>query len=108
MSLNWNIEKVRDYKKITPGPSSEGHVTEALIWATMAVGIGRITEANADEFYRRIAIYEEQRGAWMTKNGQPSPFTLEDIKRRIGLSTNVGTMNKTEFAAKLKRLNKTV
>jgi hypothetical protein len=51
MSLNWNIEKIHE-RLIVDGKMDS--VTEALIWATMAVDIGDITEKNWKEFYFRV------------------------------------------------------
>lgn len=104
MALNWNIEKVKNWKEISDD-EEEWKVTDALIWATMAVGLGSITKANAEEFHRRLSEYEHQFGTYLIlKGGEPYYITLADVQRRIGLYTNVGNTSKREFAAKLKRL----
>jgi hypothetical protein len=102
MSLNWNIEKCKNWKELNVKP--QWPVTDSLIWATMAVGISTITKTNAEEFHRRLHLYEAQEGSYLLEGGKPSPITLEDVERRIGLSTNAGSLSKTEFKKKLERL----
>ncbi len=102
MSLNWNIEKCKSWQQLNT--DSEWPITSSLIWATMAVGISTITKINAEEFHRRLALYENQNGFYLSRNGKPSPIALEDVKRRIGLSTNASTLTKAEFKQKLAKL----
>lgn len=56
-------------------------VTQGIIFTCMAVGIGHITDENADEFFARSVI-------WDTLHGQ-KPFTIEEVRDHIGLRTNV-------------------
>lgn len=76
-------------------------LAEAAIFATMAVGINHITEANCLEFYKRISLSEKVTGAFrfQSVDGAASPqfFTPEDVVRLIGLRTNAGTMTRTQF-----------
>ena len=51
MSLDWNTQKC-----VYEGSFA---YTDTLIWSTMAVGMGRITDKNVEEFVRRILIYQE-------------------------------------------------
>lgn len=101
MSLNWNIENVKDREQIQT--DDEWLITDSLIWATMAVGFTEITEANYEEFYKRLHLAELVRGAYRNRAGEPVYITKEDVKRRIGLHTNAGTFSRTEF---LRRINK--
>lgn len=85
MSLNYeltNTSLTRD---------DEGHIqwtnaTEALIWFTMSVGIGDLSEKNAPEFWARVNLLQ-------TLNGTPEAhrITAADIKQHIGMTTNVFT-----------------
>ena len=99
MALNWNVEKVENYKEIVDG--EEMSVTDALIWATMTVGIGEITEANAEEFFKRLHLQEKVNGTWLVKGGKPEYITIDQVKRRIGLSTNAARFSRAEFNKRL-------
>lgn len=121
MALNWNISNVQDYKALTES-DVERLITEAVVFATMAVDIGDIKdEETAKEFYRRWLMLkffgrymndhqlpnfyasqndggpEAQRldarvDADYWADGKPHILTLSDLTRRIGLHTNVTTV----------------
>lgn len=95
MALNWNVEKCDNYKTLVN--EDEWAVTNALIWATMAVGIREITKANFQKFYDRVHEIETTRGSWLRMNGKPSYIKLADVKKRIGLYTNAGTFTDAQF-----------
>lgn len=101
MALNWNISKCKNYKELSN--DENWPLTNALIWASMAVGLGSITAANAKEFYARVHLLELISGNFTnsrddeTKEFEPYFITLADIERRIGLSTNVGNMSRPAF-----------
>jgi hypothetical protein len=95
MALNWNIEKCKDYKKLTT--KSEWTVTDTLIWSTMFVGIGTITKTNYKEFYARLHLVELMSGTFTTVDGKPHHLTLADVERRIGLTTNASTTPRSVF-----------
>lgn len=80
-------------------------MTETLIWTSIPVGIPKITEENVDEFFRRVQEIEKD-GALMYSPDGPSYFTKEDIERHIGLRTNVTTVTKRTFDAKMRRKEK--
>ena len=99
MSLSWDITKVEDYKsKCWIEVEGEEHkqlnpVTDAIIWACMAVDMQQITAKNAEEFYTRYlmfsrAIGRDERERWLT---------LEDIEAHVGMWTNVTTRTKAQF-----------
>lgn len=95
MSLDWNATGVRDFDQLT---DNEYVTRDALVWATMAIGIGVITEENAQEFYSRLSLLEKVTGASRFKDGEPLYFTPDDVKRFIGLTTNVfPKWSKTKF-----------
>lgn len=101
MSLNWDISKVKDFNELyikgtwknddefvvdEKGSDKKlNYRTETLIWLTMTIGIGQITEKNYKEFLKRIALYEKLNGNFFRNR----PYSLEDIERNIGLRTNV-------------------
>lgn len=87
MALTWDARDVRDYDQLT---DNERVTRESLIWSTMAIGMGEITAENAQEFYTRLSLLEKITGASrFDGDGNPLFFTPEDVKRFIGLRTNV-------------------
>ena len=57
---------------------------EAVIFATMAVDIGEITEKNKVEFYLRYLLWNR------VVNCEPKPYLqFSDIEKSVGLKTNV-------------------
>ena len=110
MSLNWDLTKIKNYEELCwekneDGTSRLNVVTDSLIWLSMAIGIGRITEENAPEVYGRIAAYEKLFGSFMIKfddNGKQRVFvTPEDVSNHIGLSTNVGKETEASFRKRI-------
>jgi len=130
MALNWRIDTIEDFHNICWIPikvkelddqkymhSTTYHneekkeagvlnpVTNQLIWATMIVGMFKITKKNWEEFYWRVHLYEDTIGHFLTKyeNDKPVPYfiTAKDIHNHIGLSTNADTITKTKFIRKI-------
>ena len=111
MSLDWNTQKC-----VYEGSFA---YTDTLIWSTMAVGMGRITEKNVEEFVRRILIYQEIFGPLLTGPIQEdgTPYKVEDedaplpegvtrgkismtaeiIRQHEGMYTNVAEISKAKF-----------
>lgn len=87
MSLDWGIEKCRDWKELKS--DTEWPITEAMIFECMSVGIGAITEKNWRTFYARSMIFRRLIGA--------EEFKPSDVRRRIGLHTNVSNESKTRW-----------
>ena len=83
MSLNFDLSKIENRQSVCF--DEDGYmrpVTEAIIWTTMAVGMGNITEKNWTEFWAR---YEVMRRV----DGTKTFFQASDVKNHIGLHTNV-------------------
>lgn len=92
MSLNWDATKVNDLEYLHKS-EAEATKTAYLAYALMFAEIGSITEANWVEVATRIDIQQKLQGTVLvTKDGDPNPFTEEDIQRRIGYVTNVSTV----------------
>lgn len=105
MSLNWDVSGVQWDKKWLPYEKYFGDVeprlgydvnesylnpiTEAIVWATLTVGLGAITEDNWMEFYMRYCA------VCGILRQEPS-FTALDVKRHIGLTTNVTSIKTTK------------
>ena len=117
MSLNWDITNVKDHKSVCWLPDPEGEinpktgevyvmmnpVTKALIFATMSVDIGRITEDNADEFYARLGFFRQLWGPFVANDdGSPREITPQDVQAHIGLVTNVNTLTRAKWLTKVK------
>jgi hypothetical protein len=113
MSLNWSLVQIKGYETLCWIPE-EGKsrtqrlapVTETLIFLTMPVGIGQITERNAGEFYARVHAWERVTMARrMNRDGETVFITPEQVFAHVGLSTNASSMTKIGFAKNLfKRL----
>ncbi len=126
MSLNWNLENIKDQENLcwewrkpypsegTPKDANEdglvermNGVTNGLIWSTIFVGIGEITEDNVGEFAARLKVYQEVNGDLLVgkdeKTGKsgPVPITTEDVVAHIGLRCNVSYESDTQFIKKL-------
>ena len=92
MSLSWDISNCKNHESIKT--ESEWYKTETLIFATMAVDMHEITEANFAEFYARIKVVSFlQEGMWYTAGFGYEHPTLEDVQKRIGLHTNAYSKN---------------
>jgi hypothetical protein len=99
MPLTSDISAVVDFHDIQQGV--EWKKTEALIFATMSIGMDEITTENAGEFYSRIKVLEGVIGSFVvTQEGNDLRdyfFNTGDINRRIGLKTNGGRLTRTKF-----------
>lgn len=103
MALRWDIREIDDHKKLCYTENDDGTfnvhpVTDNLIWGTMAVELGGITEENAQEFYIRLCEYAAASGF------DVPPVSLEDVRRHIGLKTNVGSTKPGKWAQWRKKL----
>lgn len=88
-----------DYRK---GDRLMSPITNALIWGTMFVDMGQITEENVDEFYARTVLQEKLSGAYLTEtddegNHKPRYITYEDVRNHIGLRTNVSFVKRAQW-----------
>ena len=111
MALNWNVENIENYKNvcwIVDGDEKRMNpVTETLIFATMGVGLGRITDKNVDEFAARFRILERIHGAFLYKPGPDGDGHVdwflddEDFIAHIGLGCNVSDETRAKWASRL-------
>lgn len=100
MSLRLNYKNIHDYENYVYIRDENGNVvrenniTVGLGFTMMAVDIGEITDENVVEFYIRQKLLFTLRGE--------ECFTLEQIRRNIGLSANVRTeKNRAEWAERV-------
>lgn len=108
MSLNWDISKVENHDELfvegTEGERVLDGVTNAFIWMALATGLGKnwsLDEAFAPEFYARIKLLEKLNGPLLRKDGESYFITPEDVRRRIGLGTNVSPVTRAAFIKNL-------
>ena len=108
MSLNWNLTNIKNYREVCYDQDDDlNPVTEALIWSTLAVRLGSITEKNYRLFYNRFRMLEAVRGSWSHTKDGPRLMTLDEVKDHIGLSTNVTDETDLKFLRQfLYELNK--
>jgi len=100
MSLDYRLSDIDDYQNLCWLPTGKvkkdgnpelymNPVTHALIFLQMPILMGRITEKNYVEVFRRISMYEQCMGAFVSTNKGGYFITLQDVKDHIGLWTNV-------------------
>jgi hypothetical protein len=93
MSLDWSIKDVVDWEELHKIEGEE-RITEVIIWGCLLVDIGEITVANYIQWHDRYFFLNRVNGPFSHKNvdGEMVSWipSLEDVKRRIGLHTNVG------------------
>ena len=136
MAIAWDLTKITDYKdvcfienvwppasdrnskvsrekgEIDNRPVSMNPVTEVLIFATVFVHMGNITEKTYKEFHTRLKEFEVATGGkgllQMKIDGHPQfrMPTLKEIKSHVGLSTNVILKDKRKWGNEIKRLVK--
>ena len=110
MPLTWDLSQIKDHRDICwigdeKGDEPDIHmnpVTETLIFMTIAVKLGAITEANADEFYARLKIIEKLDGPFLSRQGKPEYFTPEMVQTHIGLVCNVTNESTAKFFGSLR------
>jgi len=108
MSLNWDITDINNYEELMSvwdderdcQTNSEWTKTDSLIWLCMSVDLRGITEKNYLDFYGRVCVVDAAVGVSMRIKGEDYKLTLQDIQRRIGLSTNVTDHSLTKFLKK--------
>jgi hypothetical protein len=111
MSLSWDLSKIENYDELfvdAPPDQGEGKVldglTQAIIYATMVTGLGKNWSLDTDfapELWARLHMIEKLQGPLVTKQGEPYFVTFEDVRRRIGLETNVSPVSRSEFVKRM-------
>lgn len=89
------------YKKITKeGKYPYADTTYHLAWGSMAIGIGEITQINYKDVYLRHLFMNK-----LSTISNVMPVTLDDVKKNIGLKTNVANETKSKW---LNRISKSM
>lgn len=111
MALHYELSKIENYKTVC-WIGEEGAddrrmnpVTETLIFATMGVGLGGITDKNVDEFAARFRILEKIHGAFLYKFNEDVRedwfLSDEDFIAHIGLGCNVTNETRAKWASRI-------
>lgn len=82
MALEYDLSKIANRETVCFNSGDMRYETESIIFATMVVRFGEITEENAPEFYERYELL------CVVERRKPF-FTSDDVKAHIGLKTNV-------------------
>lgn len=108
MSLDWDVTKIKNHKELVwREDDSINPVSEMLIFATMFVGINKITEKNWKEFLTRLWMSQRIGGAMLRQRNKETgeisdrPLDIQDVKDHIGLSTNASPMTRAQFFKRL-------
>lgn len=103
MPLTYNFTEIRDYEDLHKD-EFERYVTDAIVWLSMPLGVGTITEDNADLFHFGITVLEGIHGMFLNKGGKPYRISQEDVRRRTGLRTNAGGSSVNELKKSIRRV----
>lgn len=108
MSLNFDYSKVAtlpngDDPKHQPLDEKRWHsVGDALVWQSLAVGLGVIDDKNIDKWVQRISLLQSIDGPLLRwGDGTKAYITRRDIEAFKGLRTNVSAKSDAEFAKSL-------
>lgn len=96
MALTTNISNCVNWEELNTDANYP--MTERIYFVTLVTDLGEITEANYGEFYARVKVYETIVGDDL--------ITLADVKRRIGLTTNVSNRTSKQFIKRMAELPK--
>jgi len=111
MSLDWNIGNIKDYTTVCWVNEGEERllnpITNAIIWTTLVVDIGKITKQNIDEWIWRLA-YQSQldKGKLVYENNKYRDPSRKELEDHINLSTNVTTLTRRQFVGKMQSILK--
>jgi hypothetical protein len=126
MSLNFDFTEIEGYQELcweeTGELSEDGNplfrvsgVTDVLVWATVGIDMGEITQKNYVEFATRLLMWQGVLGPMLQEpeedeNGKVTWVTrvvgIDDVRRHIGLSTNVRKTTRTQFMKSMERYMK--
>jgi hypothetical protein len=94
MALHTNIGNCVNWEELNTDANYP--MTERIYFVTLVTDLGEITDTNYGEFYARTKVYGLITG--------DNSITLEDVKRRIGLTTNVSNRTTAQFLKRMSEL----
>ena len=102
MSLNFQFTDKQKFDALT---EQEKEQNNCFIWWSLLLDLNSITEKNADEWLWRIKFATQLNGpTYLNSDKTPYIPTLDEIKKRIGLKTNVSNKTRNQFIAKEVRI----
>lgn len=116
MALRFDVSKIEDKDEVTNHPSdpTKWHpVTEMIVQLLMIVGMNSITDANYYRVWVRINSFERVSGSMLKAIPRDDDgneldgelldryITIDDVRKHIGLTTNVSELSGPEWAVKL-------
>jgi hypothetical protein len=122
MALTFDVKKVKNHKDVTTAWRIGNEVylteaeipegaeaieiwhpmTEAIVFRTMAVGFGSVSEKNICEFYTRSMLFDritDTHPLWV--RGEKTHLTMEMLQTHIGLTTNVSDETRTAWMKRI-------
>ena len=99
MTLRTDYTKIKDYKSVCyDAAGNTTPITRAIDLLSVPAGYSEITEENAGEVYRRLAILGELWGAPVhAADGTPVYISEQDVQRHIGFTSNASPLTKRAF-----------
>ena len=101
MALNWDGTNIKNFSSVSRNDDgSFSEETELLIFYTMNLGMGLITESNVDKFILRFRMYEVLFGMskWRNVDGERINAISDTlIRKHIGLRTNASSISDAQF-----------
>lgn len=91
----WN--DVEDWEGLHADPS-EVEVTNTMVLMMQVCGVTRIQDNNYREVAKRFAMVQVPQPA-LIMNGQGTFITIDHVKRRIGITTNITQVTRSKFLA---------
>lgn len=108
MALNFSFKNVADYEAVTTHPQDDESwhpVADALVWLSLICGFNNITQRNHAKIARRIAVYQQLTGSYLSRtvNNHRTPIyiTPRDVERFIGMHTNASPLTDAQWLKKL-------
>ena len=115
MALVAEYDQIKGFKSLCYEKDGEGYrlnpITQSLVFGTMHIFMGSITEKNWDKFYERIAAWERAFGPMthimdrrFKSMWRKHYITPKDVRDHIGLSVNVMPKSDIFFARHLTKM----
>lgn len=105
MALHYDITTCKGPRTFEYDGKTTMHPTlHTLIFASMIVQLGEITEKNAAEWLFRLRAYETVVGSLRTVEGRDARFTKQDVADYVGLKVNVTDVTRAAFLRHLTKI----